>query len=313
MLTKINLQKIKSFTISIVTIIIFVVLFSKINIYQFAEHLKEANLFFLLLGVGIFIFTELFISSVQWVEILRQLNCHISLKEAMFIRIGSIPAKSMLPFRSGELLRAFYLKKQKQFPVSLGVGSLLFQLIINLLVLISIMSSAYIYFFKLDNIIFFSLILAFLFIFCILSFKFINKFILYLAKKVNFQFYESLKALFNIHRNFKLKSLVVILFYSVIMWVGELFIFIFIFKTVGLDIPLYAILIFVPWTIIISNIPITISGLGTREASIVLLFLQFGSPEKLLSSGVLMSFIQFVLPLTFSLLFLRKFLKKIMV
>lgn len=311
MRTKRNLQKIKSFTVFITPIAIFILLFSKMNIPEFISCLKEINVVFLLAGILISIFVEIFIPSIQWQRILHALNCPLNLKEALFIRVGSRPAKSLLPFKSGELARAFYLKKQRGFPVSLGISSLFFQLILNFLVLVIIMSLAYILFIRPSYLILFFLLLSFLCILYILSFRLIKKFILYFAKRVGSRFYNSVDALFKIYRKFKLKDLAAIVSYSVIIWVGGFITFIVIFKAVGLDVPVYAILIFVPLIIIISNIPITISGLGTREAALVFLFYEFGTPERLLSSGVLISFVQFSLPLIFSLLLAKTFLNRL--
>ncbi len=288
-----NLQKIKSFTVFITPIAIFVLLFSKINIPEFVNCLKEVNLVVLLAGALISIFVDIFISSIQWQRILLPLDCSLSLKEALFIRVGSRPAKSILPFKSGELARAFYLKRQKGFPVSLGISSLIFQFILNFLVLAIIMLFAYIFFIKPSYVALFSLGLLFLCILCILSFRPIKKLTLNFAKRVSSRFYNSIDALFKIYRKFKFKDLATILSYSVITWAGTFITFIVLFKAVGLNVPLYAILVFAPLTIIISNIPITISGLGMREATLVFLFYEFGSSERLLSSGVLISFVQF--------------------
>lgn len=306
-----NLQKVKSLTVFIAPTAIFVLLFSKINISEFISCLKEINVGFLLVAALISIFTEIFIPSFQWLRILHPLDCPISLKEAVFIRVGSRPAKSILPFKSGELVRALYLKRQKGFAVSLGISSLFFQFILNFLVLVIIMLVAYILFINPPYVALFSLGLPFLCILSIFCFKFIKKFILYFAKRVSSRFYNSIDGLFRIYREFKLKELTTILSYSVVIWAGQLITFIVIFKAVGLNIPLYAILIFVPLTIIISNIPITISGLGTREATLVFLLYGFGPPEGLLTSGVLISFVQFFLPLIFSLFFVKSFLSRL--
>ncbi|MCD6583626.1 MAG: flippase-like domain-containing protein [Candidatus Omnitrophica bacterium] len=310
-----SLQKMKVLIIFTTPIVIFILLFSKIDVLEFVRSLKEINIALLLAGMLISIFTNIFVASIQWLKILSPLGCSITLKETMLIKLGSMPAKFLLPLRTGELIEAFYLKRQKWFPISLGVSSLFIKILSNLLVLLIVMSFGYIFFFFYNNNFFylglFCLGLSLVCMLAIVFFKLIKRFALYLAKRINFRFYNSIEALFKIYKRLKLKDLVAMLSYSVIFWVGEFATFWVAFKALGLDIPLYAILIFVPLTILISNLPITIFGLGTREATIVFCFSKFGSSEKLLSSGLILSFIQFFLPLILSLFFVKGFLNKL--
>lgn len=295
----------------IIPIIIFIILFSKIDIFEFISCLKDVNAILLLLGLFIFMFASILISSVQWLRILRVFNCPISLGEAMFIRFVSRPIKFLLPFKSGELLKVFYLRKQKGFPVSLGISSLVIQFMLDFLVLVFIMGFAYIFFIKPSYVALFFPAVAFLCILCIFTFKYIKKLTFYLVKKINSRLYDFINTLFKAYALFKLRDFVVILTCSIIAWSGELIVFIVLFKAAGVNIPLYAILIFVPLVIIMGNIPITVSGLGVREAALVFFFHQFGSVERLLSGGMLISFVYFFLPFMLSLFFLKPFLGKV--
>lgn len=309
---KINLQKIKVFIIFIVPIAIFIILFSKIDILEFLRTLKKVNIIFLITGTLIFLFTNFFISPLQWSRTLSSLTYSLGLKEAIIIKIGNFPIKAILPLKTGDLMRAIYLKRHKGIPFSVGISSLYFNLILNLLVLVIIMSFGYILFnTNFFYGILFCLGLLLLLMLTTLLFRFIRDLILYVARKVNSRSYNFLESLFNIYKRFSLKDLAPLFFYSVASWICELFAFSILFKAVGLNIPFCDIVVFVPLTILISNLPITISGLGTREAGIFFFFARFGSPESLLSVGILISFVNFFLPLILSLFFVRYFLKQI--
>lgn len=304
-----KLRKVKFVFIS--PILIFIFLFSKINITEFINCLKDVNITLLLLGLFIFLFANILIASAEWLRILYPFNCPVSLKEAIFIRLGSRLIKSFFPFRSGELFRAFYLKKQKGFPVSLGISSLAIQFMLDFLVLVFIMAFSYIVFIKPFYIAPFFVTAAFLCTLCIFVFKYIKKFTLYFTRKIDSRLHHLINTLFAAYALLKLKDFAAILTYSIIAWICELTAFIILFKASGVAIPVYAIFIFIPLVIIISNMPISVSGVGTREAALVFFFSRFDSAEKLLSSGMLISFVYFFLPLMLSLFFAKRFLNKL--
>ena len=76
--------------------------------------------------------------------------------------------------------------------------------------------------------------------------------------------------------------------------------------------PTSAIFLFIPLVILIGNIPITISGLGTREATVVILLLNYSSSAKLLSFALMLSFVEYVLLALVGLIFLKDFLDSLL-
>lgn len=307
---KISFKKIRSVSIFIIPVIIFIILFSKIEIFEFVKVVKGINIFFFIIGIFICLFAGFFIVPLQWLRILLPLGYSFSLEEAIFIKFGSYPIKAISPLKTGDLIRAVYLKKQKGIPFSMGAISLYFNFILNLLVLIILMSSGYLFFNRnLFHIVLFYSGLLLLFTCVIIFFGIIERFIIYVARKVNLRFYNSIELLFNFFKKFTLKDISVLFFYSIALWACELFVFFILFKATGLNIPFRAIMVFVPLTILISNLPVSFSGLGTREAAILFWFSGFGAKERLLSVGILVSFVNIFLPLIISLFFIKDFLK----
>ena len=107
-----------------------------------------------------------------------------------------------------------------------------------------------------------------------------------------------------------LKSATILILYSLLLKGFELLDYFLIFKALGLEIPLRAVILFAPLAILISEVPITFLGLGSREAAIVFFFSAFAPPEKLLAAGLLISFVEYILPNFLSLLLLKPFLDK---
>jgi uncharacterized membrane protein YbhN (UPF0104 family) len=59
---------------------------------------------------------------------------------------------------------------------------------------------------------------------------------------------------------------------------------------------------------VVNNFPVTILGLGTREALIVFIFAKYGGASALLGAGLLISLIEHILPVIFGLFFVKSFL-----
>lgn len=111
-------------------------------------------------------------------------------------------------------------------------------------------------------------------------------------------------------KDLSFKNALFLLSYSLFLKGFELLDYFLVFKALGLDIPLRPLLVFTPLAMLISEIPISFLGLGSREAAIVFFFSSFGSLEKLLVAGILISFSEYLLPNILSLLFLKPFLDK---
>ena len=57
---------------------------------------------------------------------------------------------------------------------------------------------------------------------------------------------------------------------------------------------------------LVANLPITLMGLGTREAALVFVFASFGPRATLLAAGIGLSFCMEVVPALLSLLYLPR-------
>lgn len=106
------------------------------------------------------------------------------------------------------------------------------------------------------------------------------------------------------------KNALFLISYSLLLKGMELLGYFLVFKALGLNIPLKSLLTFAPLAMLISEIPVTFLGLGSREVALVFFFSSFGSKELLLAAGILISFAEYLLPNLLSLLALKPFLDK---
>ena len=108
-----------------------------------------------------------------------------------------------------------------------------------------------------------------------------------------------------------LKQLLLLMAYSTLLKGVEVFGYFLVFQALGIEVPLWALLTYIPLTMLITEIQITFLGLGTREAALVYFLSNYAPASKLLAAGVLISFTEYVLPNVVSLLWARKFLNRL--
>jgi hypothetical protein len=250
----------------------------------------------------------------MWRRALKVLKCNISSKEALFIRTASYPINAIFPVKTGELINVLYLKRQRGLPFKKGVGSIIFIITLNLYTLLFFSITSFVLF---GNFLFsitwgWFLVIVFLLL-TILFFepKKSYNFVFYFLRKIHTKFYDITKDLIEIFEKISFKRKIVLIFYSGVIVLLTLIDYYILFMALNLDVPLYSILFFTPLIILISRVPVTISGLGVRETLIILLFSRYTSPASLLAVGILISFIDYIFPALIGLFFIKSFLNRI--
>jgi len=284
-------QLFSSIITAIITVFIFAILFSKINFFGVLNVLKNANLLMLLIA-ALFSFAFTFVLiPLKWKLVLDYIKCNISFKEAFFIHVSALPILYIMPFRSGELIKSLYLKRQNKLSFKKATSSLVFDNAIDLFTLLFFTILAFIFLsVEIPYKLYFWFSIMALFLVCIIL----------IAKNIPSDFFYS----------FKVISLNKTLFIFILSLLGYFISFIsayFIFLSINATIPFLEIMFYFPIITLISIIPVTISGFGTREAATVFFLSKYAVPESLLSAGILMSFMIVVLPSLFSLLFMKRF------
>jgi len=311
-MNKKNINLMKQVLVLLLTITIFIFLFSKINFFEIIELFKHASLVMLSFAVFISFFNNIFLHADMWRRILKYLGCSISLKEAVFLRMASYSFKVLFPLKSGEFVKALYLKKQKNFSLKKGAASILFSIILNICVLLSLAFVGIILLkinlLNIPFIIIMGLVFSFIIFFCL---KTTQNFIFSILKKIHLKFYSKFKTLCAFEE-IEFKNQYYLLLYAFLIQLIMLINYYILSKALNLNIPFYQIIIVFPLIIIMAFIPISISGLGIREGLVILLFSQFASFQSLLSFGILISFVEYILPALVGLFFVKPFLSKLL-
>lgn len=130
-------------------------------------------------------------------------------------------------------------------------------------------------------------------------------------KYIHIKLYEGLNKLITAYGQIDKKKLFYLWIYSVVFQFCELLVCFVLSRGVNIFIPFHIIMILVPITILISNLPITFNGIGLREAAVFFLFSNYGTREQILSLGILYSLSEYVIPVIIGLLFIKPFMNKL--
>lgn len=297
----------------LITSTILIVLFAKIDIANMIEALRGMNYYLLLLAVLMSILSGVWGSSGQMKMILDVFGCHISYREAMFIKLGVSPIKVVLPMKLGELIKVSYLRRYHAFPFVLGVGSLVVALTFKAFALLLVMFIGG--FFTAPGHINFGYRSLIFIISCVALLTILNSIwrrrtLVYRLKKIQPALYQGILALFSRYKEIGKGRLAKPFLYTICIQACEIAIFYILLRAVGVTISIHALFVYVPLIILLTNIPIALFGLGVRELVIVTFLSKYAAIEQLLGGAILISFVIHILPPILGLIFTTSFLNK---
>lgn len=295
----------------LVSIGILVVLFLKLRLTDFLFLPQVLSSGFFFLAVFLSIFNNTLISGLKYKYLLEFFGIKISLRESILIKVGSIPIKAISPFKSGEAVRAVYLKQQHQLSYQKGIFTIILGYILSIsaLVLVGFIG----WFIRTENYLIglggLCTFLIGIFFARVYSLRSLVLSVLgRISKKWRWQadlFFKAVKV-----KNFRLGGVIlfaVSLLFELIKMVNYLIVFIIF----DIPVPLTAFLFLVPVLIFAVSLPITVSGLGSREVATVVFFSPFSSSDVLFPAGLTLSFVETVIPILAGLFLLKVFLTRL--
>ncbi len=287
----------------IIGIVLFIFILVKINILEVVNEIRNANIFFIAASL-IVVLGMFFIQTLKWFVIAREQRIKIPFKEAFKINVITNFYGFITPSKLGTVIRAEYLKK---YTGNIGKGLCNFTLD-KIFDLSSVFFMAILFSFMFREKIPFLPIKFFIFIFAglvlatvIFISKSRSKAILRVFLKRMFP--EKMKkkakmAFDSFYDNIPRKRYFAVFFMlNVVNWVTNYFAVFLIGKSLGINLSFIYFLAILPIGTLISLIPISVNGLGTREAGLISLFSLFGvSASKVFSMSLLSIFIVMVVP-----------------
>jgi len=278
---RLALKALRSLFAWLATIAILALVFSRVPFSGAARAVENADFPLVFAAVILSFFAHAALAPAKYMEILKGLGCRLSFTEAIVLRMGTLPVKSVMPFKTGELSIIGYLRKTHDLNLSRGASSIIWGYILSALVCAPV-------------------ILAGCVLYCSPPVRWII-----MAALILF----IIAAAAACWLVFKRTSITILVFTAGFEGI-KLLNALLVFKALKVDIPAEAFLFFVPLTLLISSLPVTISGLGTREASILIFFRGLSAPETLLGCGLLISLVNSILPAVLGGFFMVPLLKR---
>jgi len=297
---------------SLIGIVLFIFILSKTNLNSFlliAQQTKYS--FFCLLPVSIF--AIFFIQTLKWQQLLKIQRLNYNFWYLFKVHIISSYYALLTPSRLGYFVKIGYLNN------SFGIASpsvIVDRILDTLVLIIFAFAGAFLLIGQFPNLILQILIFGICFVVIVLFFysKTRAKFLLaFLKKVIPLKFQESLRRVFhdfydNLPSRRKLLFPFLLTIFTWFLIYSQSYV---IAKALNINIDFWHFIFYLPIATIISLAPITVSGLGTREAALILLFSQFNiSIESIVALSLSALFFTAYLPAVYGA-FLSFKLKKI--
>lgn len=292
---------IKGIALIILTIVIFYLLFRKIDIEAVMQHLAKIPLY---IWISATLLTLIFpvISAIRWHIILKTVGYNISVGRCLLIIIGIWPISSISPSKAGDLLKSVSLRKEaKPFVVA---GSVLTERLLDLIILALFALTGGLVFANIEIIIVSGAVILAVVAVILVS---LSKLKFPFSEKIRAKVQEILHSLKNLFKDPKVFIYIILL--SIANWYASIFQTWLLFKGVGAGVPLGFVTAGLPVALFVGLLPITFGGMGTRDSSMLFLFAAFAAPSEILAVSILYSFFGYWLLAVIGIPFIKKALK----
>ncbi len=269
----------------LVGVALFVYLLMKVGIRDILSIIAKANLFYIILTI-LFIIPVVFFQAIKWGAILKSQKINLKFKDVVKLQLISIFYGTVTPARVGSFIKIAYLQeKLKNFGKSASsvvidrAFDMLAVLIfagIGTLMLIGQFPKITIFIFSVfaSSLIFLMLVISKKNGQRIMRFfyeKLLPRSIKEKTRKGFNEFYSSIP---------KKRHLIIPFILNIITWIAIYTQVFLVARAINMQVSYFTIIFMVPIATIIAEIPISIGGLGIREASLIGLLGVFGIPAN---------------------------------
>lgn len=272
-----KLKKILKKSYLLIGLLIFIFVVKDINFAEFRKSISDVNLFFFIAATILYL-PDTFIKSYRWKKIMDIQNIHYSAKNAFLMYGAGLLMGLATPGKIGEFSRILYLKKDNYSVGKALLGNLLDKISDLIFVLIFFTGALFLLpslpdisvdyrsLTKLSGLILFLISASGTFF--------------YFKNKV--KFYGFLSEVIKDIKRFKTKDTLTVFFLTAITWLICFSIIYLIAASIGLNHSVgFFYLAFSSILVILSALlPISVLGIGTREAALIFLLTPLGIPKE---------------------------------
>jgi len=263
----------------LIGVVIIILILRKLDFSEIKEIVLKADKYYLALGLSLTLVSA-FIKSVRWNYLKRIQNINYSIKNSFIMYCAGILLGIITPGRLGELAKIFYIKKDG-YSYGKSALSIIFDRIFDIVFLIvfSVLGMFFfINFFEKGVIL---TIISIPFIFIILYFVIRNNLIKsFFSKIFNFLIPVKYQKSWQINtqdfiddwKKFKRQNYIYVIAITSLAWLIYYCQVFILAKSLNLNIPFLYLAVSVTIAGIVSMIPISYSGIGTRDLILISLF-----------------------------------------
>jgi len=286
-----------------ITLIIFYVIFTKIDFHLLVDALLGASLFYLSVALVLWIII-VNIRVKRWQIILRAIGYSIPYKECFMGVMGAMALAPLAPSKSNDFIKAYYLKDK--VPITKSIGGVLAERVFDLFTLFSFSVIGMIFFKQYQSI---YIVLFILFIIVVLFF---------VVRKQDYRILPIKDSWYDALENIIYSISVIIdnknafmnaMMQTLCIWFLSIVQIVLFFYALGVKVPLLFSIGVIPIAILIGLLPITLGGMGTRDAAIIFFFSEYAAASTLLGVGILFTIFRYLIPSLIGIPFMRKMMK----
>jgi uncharacterized protein (TIRG00374 family) len=264
-----------------ITIVILAILFLSVDFPSAVDAIRKAEWRYLAIATAIsFVFP--FLCAIRWNVIVLQLGVHLGLWESFKIIMAAWPMGAVTPAKSGDLVKLLFLKNV--LPYSKTTGVILAERLMDVIALCCYaVIWGLIYQFETAATLA-GLMLIGVLVFLLLAAS-------PLVQKIPVKWRTLVLNLFEATKKMvlQIKSFVLILAITFLNWFCTFLQIWLCYQAFHVDVPFFYIMAALPIAIFIGLLPITLSGMGTRDSAVIFLFREFAPYEVNLAVGILYS------------------------
>jgi len=293
----------KSVLVISITALIFYLLFTKISFFSVLNVLLSSDPLWLVIALLLSL-SVVAVVAKRWQTLLKILGYDLRYKESLYLILGALPLTSITLAKTGDVIKAYYLKDK--VPPSKTIGAVVVERTFDILslTLLSLIGMLFCQRYELASI-------AFIILVCIVVIFILAHFTFRLPIKNSWnERIQNLLLPLRLLTGHK-TSFCFVFFYSLLIWFISIVQTMTFFYAVGTNVPLLFTVANIPIAIFIGLIPITLGGMGTRDAAIIFLFSEFTTPENLFGVGILFSIFRYWLLSLIGIPFMRKMVNKV--
>ena len=268
--------------------VLFCIILFRIDLPQLAELLSKINPLYIILAVILFV-PLIIVKAWRWQLLMNAQGIGYSLLDSSVMYAAAMYIGVITPGRLGDFVKVFYLVKDDH-PFGRSFATVLLDRLFDLVSLLLIAYASMLAFITIfeSTVIIMSVIIAVTFV-LVVFFLIKKELSTRVLKRIAFGFIplkhrEKAGQVFSDFGNAVNKSgsrqLFQTISITILAWIIYYLTVYFLASAIGIDIPFLYLVTCVSITAVITLIPISISGIGTRDTVMILLFSQLGLSEE---------------------------------